>query len=69
MSLSSAVTNAAAGDNVIGHVVTAGALGGAISGVTVWGLQCAQLNPPASIDQSITVICMVIASWILQKLA
>lgn len=57
------------GDNLIGHTVTAAALGDGLSSIVVWGLQVAHLVPPASVDQGITAICMVAASWLMQKIS
>lgn len=57
------------GDNLIGHTVTAASLGGAFSAITVWLLQVVHLVPPASVDQGITVISMVLASLVMQKIS
>lgn len=69
MTLQSALTSAASGDNMLGHVVTAATLGDGLASISVWGLQLAHLVPPAGVDQGITAVCMVAASWIMQKLA
>jgi len=65
----SAVNNVASGDNVVGHVVTAAMLGDGLSSVAVWALQVSNLAPPASVSQGITAICIVVASWIMQKVS
>jgi hypothetical protein len=69
MTITSAVTAAASGDNIIGHTVTAAVLGDGLSSIAVWALQLAHLVPPASVDQGITALSMIAASWILQKMA
>lgn len=68
MALQDVAQRVASGDNVVSHVVTAGAFGGALSGVAVWILQLCHLDPPASVDQSLTIICIVAASVIMKRL-
>lgn len=69
MTIGTAIQAAASGDSTIGHTVSAAALGGGFSAMAVWGLQLAHLDPPASVSQAVTVICMVAASWIMQKVS
>lgn len=64
-----AVNNVASGNSLIGHVVTAATLGDGLSSIAVWCLQLAHVDPPAAVAQGITAICMVAASWILQKVS
>jgi len=63
------VNAAASGDSPIGHTVSAAMLGGGLSGIIVWLLQLAHLDPPAAVAQGITACCMVAASWIMQKVS
>jgi hypothetical protein len=69
MTIQNVVQNVSSGGNTIGHVVTAATLGDGLSSVLVWGLQSAHLDPPAAVSQGITAISMVIASYLMQKLA
>lgn len=57
------------GDNIVGHTVTAAVLGDGLSSVAVWILQLNHLVLPASVEQGITAICMVAASYIMQKIS
>lgn len=69
MTIQTAIQSTASGDNTIGHVVTAATLGDGLAAILVWGLQSAHLAPPASVAQGITAVCMVIASYAMQKLS
>lgn len=67
--ITGAVSNAASGNSLIGHVVTAATLGDGLSSIAVWLLQLAHVDPPAAVAQGITACCMVAASWIMQRIA
>lgn len=67
--LTAAANTVASGDSTLGHVVTAAVLGDGLSSMAVWALQLAHLDPPAAAAQGVTAICMVAASWIMQKVA
>lgn len=63
----SAVTPA---NGALAHTVTAAALGGGFSSFVVWCLQTfAHVVPPDSVDQWLTALGVVCASWLLQRLA
>lgn len=69
-STSNAVVKASSGDNIIGHVVSAAVLGDGLSSMAVWSIQTfAHVDPPAAVSQGITAICMVVASYVMKKLA
>lgn len=69
MTIQAVTQNVLNANNTTGHVVTAAMLGDGLAAIMVWGLQVAHLSPPASVDQGITAICMVIASYVMQKLS
>lgn len=65
----SLVASVASGDNLTGHILTAAGLAGAFSVVSIWLLQTfAHVGVPADVAQGWTLICIIPASLILQKL-
>lgn len=65
--VATAVNNAASGNSLVGHVVTAATLGDGLASIAVWALQLAHVDPPAAVAQGISAVCIVAASWIMQR--
>lgn len=64
-----AIVDVTSGDHLVGHVVTAAMLGDGLSSVAIWALQLTHVDIPASVSQGVTAICIVLASYIMQKLS
>ncbi len=60
--------NAPGKGSLVGHVVTAAALGSGIASVSIWCLQLAHLNPPDTVVAGVGAICTVLASAIMQRI-
>jgi hypothetical protein len=69
MSLQAAAASVAPGQAPLTHVVTVASLGAAMASVGGWILQLCHVPPPPEVVAAMGVVCTVIASAIIQKVA
>lgn len=69
MALTTALANAASGDNTLGHVATAVTLGNGLTAIVIWGFELFHIVPPEGAQAGFGVICAILASLIMKKLS
>lgn len=69
MTLQSALTSAASGDNTTTHVVSVSAFGGALSSIVCWILELFHIMPTPEVEAAFGVLGAVAASVVLQRIS